>query len=85
MNNSNPPDMGNPLAESVSNQALTILASDVLAVRIKALLNALASAEWPLLADVKQALETYSELRLIRAIRDSAAPDEPVPPTLKGT
>ena len=68
--------------ESVSNQALTILASDVLAVRCKNILDALAAAEWQPLADLKQALETYSELRLGTKLHDC---DEPAPPTQRNS
>jgi hypothetical protein len=70
------------VAESVSNQALTILASDVLAVRCKNILDQMAAAEWQPLADLRQALETYSELRLGTKLHDSEPPDDgPAPPT----
>lgn len=64
----------NPTTEQVAPNALAILAGDVLATRAKALCDALAAGDWKPLAELKEALATYSEVRLGTTIADSEPP-----------
>ncbi len=65
-------------SEPVGTSALAILAGDVLATRAKALIDQLAAAQWEPLAQLKEALATYSEVRLGSTLHDSQPP-EPLP------
>jgi hypothetical protein len=67
-----------PTSEPVNVNALAILAGDVLATRAKALCDQLAAGDWPPLAQLKEAVSTYSEVRLGSTIADSQPP-EPLP------
>ena len=65
-------------AEPVNVNALALIAGDVLATRAKALCDALAAGDWKPLAELKEALATYSEVRLGTTVSDSQPP-EPLP------
>ncbi len=62
------------MTEPVTVNALALLAGDVLATRAKALCDALAAGDWKPLAELKDALATYSEVRLGSTISDSEPP-----------
>jgi len=70
------------------NNALTLLASDVLATRAKTVVDELAAANWEPLERLKEALAVYSEIRLGVAMAEQAsevraACVEPAPDTTR--
>ena len=67
-------DSNNTTSEQVSPNALAILAGDILATRAKALIDALAAGDWKPLAELREALSTYSEVRLGTTLHDSQPP-----------
>ena len=57
-----------------SSNTLAILAADIVATRAKTLIDQLAAAQWEPLAQLKEALATYSEVRLGSTLHDSQPP-----------
>lgn len=67
-------DINNTTSEPVSTSAVAILAGDVLATREKTLVDQLAASNWEPLAKLKEALATYSEVRLGSTLHESQPP-----------
>jgi hypothetical protein len=64
----------NGTPETINPTALAILAADVMATRVKTLIDQLAAGNWQPLIDLKQSLETYSEVRLGSTVKESVPP-----------